>query len=96
MSLADQRPIPMHQSSIRGLRRAAPLGVRGWTGRSAIRSATTTPRPPIATTEEGKTRVSGMRVSARTVRALSSEGPTDPGRTTSARRNAGDPPLTSG
>ena len=61
MSEAVVRPNPVQQLSVRGTRRAAPLAVRGWTGRSAISSVTTTPRPAIATTEEGKTRVSGMR-----------------------------------
>lgn len=79
----------------RGYRDATP-GVRAWTGRSAIRSATTTPRPAIATTEAGKTRVSGMRVSARTIVSLSSEGAVAPGSTASARRETGDSLLTSG
>ena len=69
MPEAVMSPDTVHQSSIRGPRRAAPLGVRGWTGRSAILAATTTPRPPIATTETGKTRVSGMRFVARVVGA---------------------------
>ena len=35
-----------------------------WTGRSALSSATTTPRPHIATAGERRTRVSGMRLHA--------------------------------
>jgi hypothetical protein len=96
MSEAVVRPNSVQQLSVRGTRRAAPLAVREWTGRSAISSVTTTPRPAIATTEEGKTRVSGMRVSARTTGALAGERPAAPGRTTPARRNACDPPLMGG
>ena len=80
----------------RRVARAAPLGARAWTGRSAILSATTTPRPPIATPETGTTRVSGMRLSARTPGQLAIELPAVPGRIAFARRKAGHPPLTSG
>lgn len=44
--------------------RAAPLDVHAWTGRSALSSATTTPRPHIATAGARRTRVSAMRLSA--------------------------------
>jgi hypothetical protein len=42
----------------------APLDVRAWTGHSALSSATSTPRPHIATAGERRTRVSGMRFPA--------------------------------
>jgi hypothetical protein len=54
-----------HHPTRRRASHAATLGVRAWTGRSAILAATSTPRPPIATTETGKTRVSDLRVAAR-------------------------------
>jgi hypothetical protein len=44
---------------------AAPLAVRGWTGHSALSSATTTSRPHIATAGAYRTRVSEMRPPAR-------------------------------
>jgi hypothetical protein len=43
--------------------RSAPLFVRAWTGRSALSSATSTPRPYIATAGERLTRVGAMRLS---------------------------------
>jgi hypothetical protein len=96
MTEAFTRPAFVARVSRRRGDRAVSLGVRAWTGRSAILSATTSPRPPIATTETGTTRVSGMRLSARTIGQLAIERPVVPGRIAFARREAGEPPLTSG
>jgi hypothetical protein len=57
----------------------APLDVHAWTGRSALSSATTTPRPHIATAGARRTRVSAMRLFAsRIVRPLVRGAPMRP------------------
>ena len=85
-----------HRPIRRRAQRTAPLGVRAWTGRSAILAATSTPRPPIATTETGKTRVSDLRVVARPVDALLSRARAGRGRLAFAHGSAGDPRLMAG
>jgi hypothetical protein len=58
---------------------AAPLGVRAWTGRSAVSAATTTARPHIATAGARGTRVSEMRlVGARIARVFHVGTPAHP------------------
>ena len=42
----------------------SPSSVRSWTGRSAMTSATQTPRPHLATAGTRQTRVSAMRAAA--------------------------------
>ncbi len=42
----------------------SPSSVRSWTGRSAMTSATQTPRPHLATAGTRQTRVSAMRIAA--------------------------------
>jgi len=96
MTEALSRPANVARVNKRRGIRAASLGARAWTGRSAIRAATTTPRPPLATTETGKTRVSEMRLSARIIGRPVMGAPVGPESTAFARRDAGDPPLTSG
>jgi hypothetical protein len=76
--------------------RAAVAGVRAWTGRSAIRAATSTPRAPIATTETGKTRVSDLRVPARPALTLLAGAAARRVLDTFAHGSAGDPGLMAG
>jgi hypothetical protein len=85
-----------HRPTRRRAPRTALLGVRAWTGRSAILAATSTPRPPIATTETGKTRVSDLRVAARPADALLPCARAGRGDLAFAHGSAGDPRLMAG
>ena len=85
-----------HRPTRRRAPRMAPLGVRAWTGRSAILAATSTPRPPIATTETGKTRVSDLRVVARPADALLSRARAGREHFAFVHGSAGDPRLMAG
>lgn len=82
---------------VRGGSRPAPLDVHAWTGRSALSSATTTPRPHIATAGARRTRVSDVRLSAaRVVRPLFHGAPTDSVRIVLEPRETGRHPALSG
>ena len=85
-----------HRPIRRRALRAAPLGVRAWTGRSAILAATSTPRPQIATTETGKTRVSDLRVVARPADAPHRGAGAGRVYVAFAHGSAGDPRLVAG
>ena len=74
---------------VRGGSRPAPLDVHAWTGRCALSSATSTPRPHIATAGTRRTRVSAMRfLAARIVPSLHKRASAGSG-STRARREPG-------
>ena len=69
------------------------LGVRAWTGRSALTAATSTALPPIATTGTRTTRVSAMRLMAPGARFVGMEASRHPGPENLERRDRDRPPA---
>jgi hypothetical protein len=63
-AVASFKSVDVRSESNRRVSRPDALGARAWTGRSALSSATSTPRPHIATAGERITRVGAARLAA--------------------------------